>query len=136
MSELLNRVRRRSSDSGRHRSSSGKMSPNRSGSPLPLFPPGLQQMHQLLQSQLAAGGGPNPAQLQHFMQQHHQVRTISKESDTSGAACANSWPKVSNTICIHLHNCILCKFQIAEAIPLFLNAHREKWVKSWLFKDS
>ena len=47
-----------------------------------LFPPaaaGLQQMQQLLQSQLANGNF-NPSQLQHIMQQHsilsqHQVQT-------------------------------------------------------------
>ena len=42
-----------------------------------LFPPGLQQMQQLLQSQLVSGNF-NPTQLQHIMQQHsllshHQV---------------------------------------------------------------
>ena len=49
--------------------------------PVGLYPPmGLQQMTQLLQSQLAGAGG-NPAQLQHFMQQQqtlaaaqHQVK--------------------------------------------------------------
>ena len=50
-------------------------------SPVPFIPPGLQQMQQLLQSQLA---GFNPAQLQQLMQQqqqilsHHQVNKIYK----------------------------------------------------------
>ena len=45
------------------------------GMPPGLFPGGpvgLQQMTQLLQSQLASAGG-NPAQLQHFMQQQQTL---------------------------------------------------------------
>ena len=50
----------------------GKSSPP----PMSFLPPGLQQMQQLIQSQLASGF--SPQQLQHFMQQHtlmsqHQV---------------------------------------------------------------